>query len=147
MSSLRRRRDKLHQCRPQALVDNLICMYMAAVILFVCLLASVLPAHAQTVAQRKFYLDPLIYPHRYATAKNSFIFQNLKRGERKTLADVKGSGSLRHFWTTWARSFELNAIAEDGKVLLHIFVDGEKSPAVAGTIDEVFRAAEATRDR
>src|SRR5207244_5976149 len=146
---------------------------MAALILLVCLLASVLPAHAQTVAQREFcgvptlgvpggaaplgwsraarvgcwYLDPLIYPHRYAPAKNSFIFQNLKRGERKTLADVKGSGSLRHFWTTWARSFDLNAIAEDHKVLLRIFVDGEGSGAVAGTIDEVFRAAEATGDR
>ena len=144
---MRCQETKLHQCQPAALVDNLICMCMAALILFVCLLASVLPAHAQTVAQREFYLNPLIYPHRYAPAKNSFIFQNLKRGERKTLADVKGSGSLRHFWTTWARSFDLNAIAEDGKVLLHIFVDGEKSPAVSGTIDEVFRAAEATGDR
>jgi hypothetical protein len=122
-------------------------MCMIALILFVCLLASVLPAHAQTVAQREFYLNPLIYRHSYAPAKNSFIFQNLKRGERKTLADVKGSGSLRHFWTTWARSFDLNAIAEDGKVWLRIFVDGEKSPAVAGTIDELFRAAEATGDR
>jgi hypothetical protein len=111
------------------------------------LLANVLPVYAQAAAQRKFYLDPLIYPHRYTPAKNSFIFQNLKRGERKTLADVKGSGSLRHVWTTWARSFDLNAIAEDGKVLVRIFVDEENSPSVEGTIDEVFRAAEATGDR
>jgi len=120
---------------------------MTAFILLPLLLAAVLPVYAQTVAQREFYLDPLIYPHKYMPAKNSFIFQNLKRGERKTLADVKGSGSLRHVWATWARSFDLNAIAEDGKVLLRIFVDKETSPAVVGTIDEIFRAAEATGDR
>ena len=120
---------------------------ITAIVLLLSLMASVLSAQTQTAAQRAFYLDPLIYPHRYTAAKNSFIFQNLKRGERKTLAELKGSGSLRHVWTTWARSFDLNAIAEDGQVILRIFVDGEKTPSVAGTIDEIFRAAEATGDR
>src|SRR2546426_11208186 len=118
-----------------------------AIVLLLPLMASVLSAQTQIAAQRAFYLDPLIYPHRYTAAKNSFIFQNLKRGERKTLANIKGSGSLRHVWTTWARSFDLNAIAEDGKVFLRIFVDGEKTPALAGTVDELFRAAAATGDR
>ena len=120
---------------------------MAAPVLLLCLLGSVLPAYAQTTAQREFYLEQLIYPHKYTPAKNSFIFQNLKRGERKTLANIKGSGSLRHVWTTWARSFDLNAIAEDGKVMFRVFVDGETTASVAGTIDEVFRAAEATGER
>jgi hypothetical protein len=118
-----------------------------AIVLLLPLMASVLSAQTQTDAQRAFYLDPLIYPHKYTAAKNSFIFQNLKRGERRTLAELKGSGSLRHIWTTWARSFDLNAIAEDGQVILRIFVEGEKTPSVAGTIDEIFRAAEATGDR
>ena len=120
---------------------------ITAIVLWPSLMASVLSAQTQTAAQRAFYLDPLIYPHRYTAAKNSFIFQNLKRGERKTLAELKGCGSLRHIWTTWARSFDLNAIAEDGQVILRMFVDGETEPSVAGTIDEIFRAAEATGDR
>ena len=102
------------------------------------------PAHGQTAAEREYYLNSLIYPQKYTPAKNSFIFQNLKRGERKTLADIKGNGSLRHLWTTWARSFDQNAIAEDGKVMLLVFVDGEKTPGFSGTVDELFRAAEAT---
>ena len=103
---------------------------MAALILLVCLLASVLPAHAQTVAQREFcgvptpgvpggaapqgwtraarvgcwYLDPLIYPHRYVPAKNSFIFQNLKRGERNPFGSFTRSSNspMRYAFGIWA---------------------------------------------
>lgn len=102
---------------------------------------------AQDSAMRHFYLDDLLHAHQYAPAKNSFIFQQMKRGDRKTLADIKGSGSIRHIWSTWARSFDPDSGTEPGKVLLRIFVDGESSPSIAGTIDELFKAAEKGGER
>jgi hypothetical protein len=100
-----------------------------------------------SVSTRRFYLDGLIRTERYRPGKNSFIIQNLEPGERRVLADLRGGGSVRHMWTTWAKSFAENKLAEPGLVWLRIFVDGEETPSVSGPIDEVFRAAERTGGR
>jgi hypothetical protein len=90
---------------------------------------------------RSFYLDGLIWPHRYAAGKNSFIVQHLARGERKRLLDLTGPGSVRHIWSTWS----VAAGQGGGKLLLRVYLDGESRPAVEGALDELFRAAEASR--
>lgn len=121
-------------------------MVLASVAFF-CFLASDRQAFSQNLAERSLYLDDLMYRQEYAPAKNSFIIQRLRRGERRTLLDIRGSGSIRHIWSTWARSFEPDSGTEPGKVLLQIFLDGEKSPSISGTIDEIFEAAERTGQR
>jgi hypothetical protein len=98
-------------------------------------------------AARRLYLDGLVRPDAYAAAKNAFIIQNLRRGERRTLLDVAGCGSVRHLWTTWARSFDANALAVPRMVVMRVYVDGEARPSIEGTIEEVVGAAERTGDR
>jgi len=120
------------------------CLLIIISAVFWCPLIDTQKVCAQSSAERHFYLDDLIYEHQYTPAKNSFIFQQLKRGDRKTLADLKGSGSIRHIWSTWARSFAQDSGTEPGKVRLRVFIDMESSPAIVGTIDELFKAAEKT---
>lgn len=94
-------------------------------------------------AARHYYLNQLIYPHDYVPGKNSFVFQELLRGDRKTLLELPGSGSVRHLWFTWAQARETDRLATDSaKILLRVFVDGEARPSLAGPIDEICLAAE-----
>jgi hypothetical protein len=105
-----------------------------------------LPARDVTAA-RAFYLDPLVHPHDYVPGKTSFVFQGLRRGERRTLLDVEGAGSVRHLWLTWCRSFEEPACATPGRARLRVYVDGEAEPSLEGTVDDLFEAAAATGGR
>jgi len=98
---------------------------------------------AATLAlSRKYYLNELIQPHNYAPGKNSFLFQTLHRGQRKTVLELAGSGSVRHIWSTW--SIPGSDTVPPGRVLLRMFVNGESAPSITGTIDEIFRAAQNT---
>lgn len=106
-------------------------------------------SHSQTragdlSAARSFYLHDLLAPHDYVPAKNSFLLQNLHRGDRKTLLEVNGSGSICHIWSTWSVPGDASDVPAPGRVLLRIFVDGEERPSIAGPIDALFQAAEAT---
>lgn len=85
--------------------------------------------------------------HDYVPGKNSFIVQNLRRGERRILLELAGPGSVRHLWATWYRSFEDETGTEPDQVLLRVFVDANPSPAIEGTIDEFCAAAEGAGTR
>jgi hypothetical protein len=94
---------------------------------------------------RNYYINDLIQPHRYAPGKNSFLFQTLHKGQRKTVLDIAGSGSVRHLWTTW--SVPGSDAVPAGRVLLRVFVDKQLAPSIVGTLDEICRAAQATDTR
>src|SRR3974390_184880 len=51
---------------------------------------------------RTYFLSDLVKPHRYTPGKNSFLFQTLHEGQKKTLLELTGSGSIRHLWSTWS---------------------------------------------
>jgi hypothetical protein len=104
-------------------------------------------AEADPAAARAFYLDPLVRSHDYVPGKTSFVFQGLKRGERRTLLDLEGAGSVRHLWLTWCRSFEEPTCASPGQARLRAFVDGEAEPSLDGTVEALFGAAAATGAR
>jgi hypothetical protein len=91
---------------------------------------------------RDYYLSDLIQPHRYAPGKNSFLYQTLHKGERKTVLELAGSGSVRHFWSTW--SIPGSDAVPTGRVLLRVFVGKQTFPSIVGTVDELCRAAQAT---
>src|SRR6516164_5737879 len=91
---------------------------------------------------RTYYLSSLIAPHSYTPGKNSFLYQTLHKGQRKTLLDLTGSGSVRHLWSTW--SIPGSDGVPPGRVLLRVFVDGQPNPSIVGTIDELCRAAQRT---
>jgi len=96
---------------------------------------------------RSYYLNDVLQPHYYSPAKNSFLFKNLGRGQRRTILDLTGSGSVRHMWSTWSIPGDNSDTAPAGKVLLRVFIDGQLKPSIAGTVDEICRAAEATETR
>jgi hypothetical protein len=98
-------------------------------------------------AARHYYLDQLIYPHDYVPGKNSFVFQDLLPGERKTLIELPGSGSIRHLWFTWTEAGPDNVATDYAKILIRVFVDGEARPSLAGPIDEICLAAETQGSR
>jgi hypothetical protein len=98
-------------------------------------------------AARHYYLDDLIKPHFYAPGKNSFLFQKLHRGDRRTLLDVRGSGSVRHIWSTWSIPGDDSDIPAPRRVLVRVFVNGEAQPSLAGPLDELCKTAEATGTR
>ena len=95
---------------------------------------------------RSAYLDGLILPHRYAPGKNSFVVQHIPQGQKATLLDLTGSGSVRHIWSTWRVEPGQDA-TKPRQVLIRVYLDGELQPAIQGSLDEVFRAAEAVRAR
>jgi hypothetical protein len=99
-------------------------------------------ASATLALSRKYYLEELIQPHDYTPGKNSFLFQTLHRGQRRTVLELAGSGSVRHIWSTW--SIPGSDAVPPGRVLLRVFVNGESAPSITGTIDEIFRAAQNT---
>ncbi len=98
-------------------------------------------------AVRPYYLHDLFLPLDYQPGKNSFILQKIRRGERRDLLRLDGSGSIRHIWSTWCRSFEQNTGTEAGKIYLRIYVDDEKAPGIEGKLDDIFLAAERTGAR
>ena len=75
----------------------------------------------------------------YRAGKNSFVESTDRhagawtgKGFRVTLLDVKGTGSLRHIWSTWRK---------DGPYFeWQFFVDGEEQPGMRGTPDLVAAA-------
>jgi hypothetical protein len=91
---------------------------------------------------RTRYLSDLLEPHHYRPGKNSFLFQTLHKGQRKTLLELTGSGSVRHLWSTW--SIPDSDDVPPGRVLLRVFVDKDPNPSIVGTIDELCRAAQNT---
>ena len=70
---------------------------------------------------RNYYLSDLIQPHSYTPGKNSFLYQTLHKGQRKTVLELTGSGSVRHFWATW--SIPGSDAVPTGRVLLRVFVE------------------------
>ncbi len=107
-------------------------------------------AKAQTLAPddlaaaRNYYLNDLMTLPGYTPAKHSFLVQNLHRGDRRTLLDLRGMGSVRHIWSTWSIPGDDSDTPAPGRVFVRIFVDGESKPAIAGTLDDLSRAAEET---
>ena len=108
------------------------------------------PVQAQSdlpslAASRGYYFRDLFQPQNYVPGKNSFLFQTIHKGQRKTVLELAGSGSVRHLWSTW--SIPGSDDVPTGRVLLRVFVDGQSTPAIIGTIDELCRAAERTGAR
>ena len=121
----------------------------AAILLAMATLAQALqaPDTMQTDAtelamSRNYYMSDLLQPHRYTPGKNSFLYQTLHKGERKTVLELAGRGSVRHLWSTW--SIPGSDAVPTGRVLLRVFVDKQATPSIVGTIDEICRAAQAT---
>jgi len=102
---------------------------------------------AQVAAMRHYYLEDLIRPHDYVPGKNSFLVQNIHRGEKKTLLELTGQGSVRHIWSTWSIPGDDSDIPAPHRVRMRIFVDGEARPSIVGFVDELCRVAEATGSR
>ncbi len=102
------------------------------------------PGASAIAAARSYYLDDLIRPHHYAPAKNSFLIAHLRKGERRTVLELKGSGAVRHIWSTWSVPGSDSDDAPPGRVRLRAYVDGADAPAIDAPIDELCRAAEAT---
>jgi len=104
-------------------------------------------ATADVDAVRAYYLDPLIHPHEYAPGKNSFLLQNLHGGDRKTVLELTGSGSIRHIWSTWSVPGDDSGIPAPGCAVVRVYVDGETQPSIAGPFDELCKAALASGNR
>ena len=76
----------------------------------------------------------------YRAGKNSFVESTDRhagawtgKGYRFTLLDVKGTGSLRHVWSTWQK---------DGPYFeWQFFVDGEETPSIRSSLDRLVAAA------
>ena len=103
--------------------------------------------NAELAALRNYYLDDLVHPHNYVPGKNSFLVQNMHRGERKTLLELAGHGSVRHIWSTWSIPGDDSDIPAPHRVLIRVFVDGQARPSMTGFLEELCRAAERTGSR
>ena len=122
---------------------------IAILILTTSIVVTLLPARVQAaepVPGVDADLATLHVLRDYDTHKNSFVFGQetqcglplrVKPGERKTLLDVKGTGSLRHLWTTHAR----HRGSKGPAYLLEFYVDGETKPSIRGDIDSLVAAA------
>ena len=80
--------------------------------------------------------------HQYRAGKNSLVigletFCNrpalLRINGRKTILDLKGTGSLRHIWETHGPG--------KSPFILEFYVDGEPDPSIRGHFDELVEAA------
>jgi hypothetical protein len=90
---------------------------------------------------RQFYLRNIHVLRDYRPGKNSFVEGPDRRlgsytapGQRLTLLDVDGPGSLRHLWSTWRK--------DKGNHRLDFFVDGASQPALSGTLDDLIARAQ-----
>ena len=59
----------------------------------------------------------------------------LAAGETAVLADVKGEGAIKHFWITDSAKY-------GRQLLLRIYFDGQKSPAVDVPLSDFFANAD-----
>ena len=91
---------------------------------------------------REVYLNDLIRSHDYLPGKNSFIIQHLRKGDKTTLLELDGPGSVRHFWTTWSVGAGEDFANMAGQVILRVYLNGESQPAIEGSIYEMCHAAE-----
>jgi hypothetical protein len=96
---------------------------------------------------RNYYLTNLTALPSYSAGKNSFLLRNLRRGDRKTLLEMPGAGAVRHIWSTWSIPGDNSDSPAPGRAFLRIFLNGESKPSVAGAVDELCQAAEATATR
>ncbi len=96
---------------------------------------------------RQYYLEPLIHPATYLPGKNSFLIQSLHRGDKRTVLQLKGSGSVRHIWSTWSAPGDDSDVPPRGRVRMSVFVDGRSQPDISGAFDDLCRAAEETHHR
>ncbi len=85
---------------------------------------------------RSFYLNGIYTLRSYRPGKNSFVEGPDRRtgcyqkpGQRLTLLDVEGQGSVRHLWSTWRSG--------QGNHRLEFFADHAKQPVLCGTLDEL----------
>ena len=78
----------------------------------------------------------------YKAHKNSFVLgleticnrpRAIPENGRKTILDIKGTGSLRHIWETHGPG--------NSPFILEFFVDGEKEPSISGPFDQIVEAA------
>jgi hypothetical protein len=90
---------------------------------------------------QEVYLD-LHHLEDYRAGKNSFVlgletFCNrpaaIPENGRKTILDLKGTGSLRHIWETHGPG--------KSPFILEFFVDGESQPSIRGPLDELVEVA------
>jgi hypothetical protein len=102
---------------------------------------------AGSAAMRHYYLDDLIRSRNYLPGKNSFLVQNLHRGQSKILLELAGRGSVRHIWSTWSIPGDTSDVPVPHRVLIRVFVDGKARPSIMGFLDELCRAAAATGSR
>src|SRR5450759_4857593 len=90
------------------------------------------PAPTRLDTARNYYLSELIKMPSYSPGKNSFLVQKLHRGDRKTLLLLRGSGSVRHIWSTWSIPGDDSDTPAPGRIFVRIFVDGQSKPAISG---------------
>lgn len=93
-----------------------------------------LPANADEL--RAFYVDDIDLLRDYRPGKVSYVESperrpgfHQKAGDRFTLLDVTGAGSIRHLWTTFQ--------PDKGDHRLRFFIDGAKEPTWSGTPTEL----------
>jgi hypothetical protein len=118
--------------------------FMFSLVSYVTLVVCSGTLFAQT--DRSAYLDGLVLPHRYSPGKNSFVVQHIPHGQKATLLELTGSGSVRHIWSTWRVEPGQDA-TKARQVLFRVYLDGELQPAIQGSVDEVFWAAEAVHTK
>src|SRR5262249_13635162 len=68
----------------------------------------------------------------------------VKPGDTFTLADIKGSGVVRHMWVTFAGSgpswLAKEGAADPSEIVLRMYWDGAKEPAVEAPFGDFFAA-------
>lgn len=93
-------------------------------------------------AARGYYLSDLLQPHNYTPEKNSYLFQSLQHGNRRTVLNLDGAGSVRHMWFTW--SVPGGDDVPRNMVRIRIYLNHESRPSVDTTVDQLCHAAKAT---
>src|SRR5882724_12425353 len=92
------------------------------------------PDPSTLAAVRRDFLDSLFQgSYDYTPGKRSYLFQGLKRSERRTVLNLTGSGSVRHLWSTWSVPGSNSVPAKTA--LLRIYVDNSSTPSIVGTVD------------
>ncbi len=87
---------------------------------------------------RCYYLDPLVHSQSYVPGKNSYRWRDFKKGDRRTVLERSGAGSVRHIWAAWSGR---------GNPRIFIYADDDETPAVEGVLSEVFESAARTGTR
>lgn len=73
---------------------------------------------------------------------NADRIKYVKPGERKILADIAGPGIIRHIWLTFSEArpnwLEANGAAAPNEIVLRMYWDGAKKPAVEAPLGDFF---------